>query len=170
MRKVSRLVDRPRAERDKAVRRGHGAIPKGRGRWVHDRHWRLALTKRNKRPSIIRMPPAGEQPGMLRSIKFESTSPTVSQQTFCSSQVDALSIPAAAPGRTERPNLVTWWRPRRMYRRSRLGECSVEIRRLGTYSSLPPRLPSFRGRIRVRPIDPRGGSAEQFPAHHRSGL
>jgi hypothetical protein len=137
---------------------------------VHDRHWRLALTKRNKRPSIIRMPPAGEQPGMLRSIKFESTSPTVSQQTFCSSQVDALSIPAAAPGRTERPNLVTWWRPRRMYRRSRLGECSVEIRRLGTYSSLPPRLPSFRGRIRVGPIDPRGGSAEQFPAHHRSGL
>ena len=26
------------------------------------------MTKRNKRPSIIRMPPAGEQPGMLRSI------------------------------------------------------------------------------------------------------
>jgi hypothetical protein len=61
-------VDRPRAERDKAVRRGHGAIPNGRGRRVHDRHWRLALTKRNKRWSIIRIPPAGEQPGTLRSI------------------------------------------------------------------------------------------------------
>jgi len=43
--------------------------------------------------------------------------PAVSQQTFCSSQDDALSIPAAVPGRTERPNLVTWWRPRRTYRR-----------------------------------------------------
>ena len=26
------------------------------------------MTKTNKRPSIIRMPPAGEQPGKLRSI------------------------------------------------------------------------------------------------------
>src|SRR6516162_7584912 len=53
--------------------------------------------------------------------------PAVSVQTFCSSQDDALSIPAAVLGRTERPNLVTWWRPRRTYRRSRLGECSVDI-------------------------------------------
>ena len=53
--------------------------------------------------------------------------PAVSEQTFCSSQDDALSIAAAVLGRTERPNLVTWWRPRRTYRRSRLGEGSVDI-------------------------------------------
>jgi hypothetical protein len=31
------------------------------------------------------------------------------------------------------------------------------------------RLPRFSGRVRVGPIDPRGGSAEQWPAHHDRG-
>ena len=32
------------------------------------------------------------------------------------------------------------------------------------------RLAKVRGFVRVGPIDPRGGSAEQLPATHRSGL
>src|SRR5438874_5588621 len=51
-----------------SAKRGRSAIPYGRGGRAHDRHWRLALTKTNKRPSIVRMPPAGEQRGDLRSI------------------------------------------------------------------------------------------------------
>jgi predicted outer membrane lipoprotein len=42
--------------------------PNRRGRRMQDRHWRQTLTKTNKRPSIIRMPQAGEQRGDLRSI------------------------------------------------------------------------------------------------------
>ena len=34
---------------------------------------------------------------------------------------------------------------------------------------LPPDYQGFRGRVRVGRIDPRGGSAEQLPAHNRSG-
>ena len=37
-------------------------------------------------------------------------------------------------------------------------------------SSPPPDYQSFRGRVRVGPIDPRGGSAEQLPAHQPIGV
>src|SRR6516165_940176 len=41
----------------------------------------------------------------------------------------------------------------------------MRLSRLGTDNSLPPDYQGFRGRVRVGPIDPRGGSAEQLPAH-----
>ena len=41
----------------------------------------------------------------------------------------------------------------------------MRLSRLGTDSSLPPDHQGFRGRVRVGLIDPRGGSAEQLPAH-----
>ena len=40
----------------------------------------------------------------------------------------------------------------------------MRLSRLGTDSSLPPDYQGFRGPVRVGPIDPRGGSAEQLPA------
>jgi hypothetical protein len=41
----------------------------------------------------------------------------------------------------------------------------MRLSRLGTDRSLPPDCQAFRGRVRTGPIDPRGGSAEQLPAH-----
>ncbi|HEY1909408.1 MAG TPA: hypothetical protein VGG73_00685, partial [Vicinamibacterales bacterium] len=48
---------------------------------------------------------------------------------------------------------------------SGLDKRQMRLSRLGTDSSLPPDYQGFRGRVRVGPIDPRGGSAEQLPAH-----
>jgi hypothetical protein len=46
----------------------------------------------------------------------------------------------------------------------------MRLSRLGTDSSLPHDYQGFRGRVRVGPIDPRGGSAEQLPAHQPIGV
>ena len=67
--------------------------------------------------------PASPRPRL--EVRIQSP-PAVSQQTFCSSQDDARSIPAAVPGRTGRPDLVTWWRSRQTYGRSRHGGCTAE--------------------------------------------
>jgi len=61
-------------------------------------------------------------------------------------------------------------RPDPEFRGSGLDKRRMRLSRLGTDSSLPPDYQGFRGRVRVGPIDPRGGSAEQLPAHHRSGF
>jgi hypothetical protein len=46
----------------------------------------------------------------------------------------------------------------------------MRLSRLATDSSLPRDYQGFRGRVRVGPIDPRGGSAEQLPAHQPIGV
>jgi hypothetical protein len=46
----------------------------------------------------------------------------------------------------------------------------MRLSRLGTDSSLPPDYQGFRDSVRVGPIDPRGGSAEQLAAHQPIGV
>ena len=46
----------------------------------------------------------------------------------------------------------------------------MRLSRLRTDTSPQPNYEGFRGRVRVGPIDPRGGSAEQLPAHQPIGV
>jgi hypothetical protein len=46
----------------------------------------------------------------------------------------------------------------------------MRLSRLGTDSSLLPDYQGFRDSVRVGPIDPRGGSAEQLAAHQPIGV
>jgi len=46
----------------------------------------------------------------------------------------------------------------------------MRLSRLGTDTSTQHDYQGFRGRVRVGPIDPCGGSAEQLPAHQPIGV